>query len=300
MNASALATLAASPFDLADQDSFERWSEHKLADAARSAEALLVEVRDPRQLSAAEHAAIAERLRRFNLAFYACPDTRDDPELPRQLARAFGLRRLDANWLADEDGISHLQVTPGVAAGADYIPYTTHALGWHTDGYYNPSGRQIRAMVLHCVRDAAEGGTNRLIDHELIYALLRREDPTLIEALMAPDAMTIPERVADDGSRRAAQPGPVFSVDAASGKLHMRYTARTRSIVWRNDPVTLAAAERLRELMESPSTPVIHARLSPGWGLICANVLHDRTAFRDDPQRPRLLFRARYLDSVQG
>jgi alpha-ketoglutarate-dependent taurine dioxygenase len=294
-----LATLA-SPFDLGDTDAFERWSERKLAEAPRSVEALLVEVRNPRQLSVAEHAALADRLRRFNLAFYASPDTRDDPELPRQLARAFGLRRLDANWLADEDGISHLQVTPGVAAGADYIPYTSHALGWHTDGYYNPSGRQIRAMVLHCVRDAAEGGTNRLIDHELIYALLRREDPALVEALMAEDAMTIPERIADDGSRRAAQPGPVFSVDPDSGRLHMRYTARTRSIVWRDDPVTLAAVARLRDLMEAHSTPMIQARLSPGWGLICANVLHDRTAFRDDPQRPRLLFRARYLDPVQA
>ena len=28
------------------------------------------------------------------------------------------------------------------------------------------------------------------------------------------------------------------------------------------------------------------------------NVLHDRTAFTDDPVRPRLLYRARYLDRV--
>jgi hypothetical protein len=33
-------------------------------------------------------------------------------------------------------------------------------------------------------------------------------------------------------------------------------------------------------------------------GLVANNVLHDRDAFIDDPQRPRLLYRARYLDRV--
>ena len=33
-------------------------------------------------------------------------------------------------------------------------------------------------------------------------------------------------------------------------------------------------------------------------GLISHNVLHDRSGFEDDPQQPRLLYRARYLDRV--
>jgi hypothetical protein len=33
-------------------------------------------------------------------------------------------------------------------------------------------------------------------------------------------------------------------------------------------------------------------------GLLCNNVLHDRSAFSDDPSRPRLLYRARYLDRI--
>jgi hypothetical protein len=33
-------------------------------------------------------------------------------------------------------------------------------------------------------------------------------------------------------------------------------------------------------------------------GLVCNNVLHDRTGFDDDPSRPRLLYRARYLDRI--
>jgi hypothetical protein len=35
-------------------------------------------------------------------------------------------------------------------------------------------------------------------------------------------------------------------------------------------------------------------------GVICNNVLHARTAFRDDPSRPRLLYRARYYDRIRA
>ena len=50
---------------------------------------------------------------------------------------------------------------------------TSRAIRWHTDGYYNPPERQIRAMILHCVRTAASGGENRVFDHELAYLALR-------------------------------------------------------------------------------------------------------------------------------
>jgi hypothetical protein len=56
---------------------------------------------------------------------------------------------------------------------------------------------------------------------------------------MAPDAMTIPARTDEDGVARPAQSGPVFSVDV-QGALHMRYTARTRSIAWKDDDATRA------------------------------------------------------------
>jgi len=35
-------------------------------------------------------------------------------------------------------------------------------------------------------------------------------------------------------------------------------------------------------------------------GVICNNVLHTRSAFRDDPAHPRLLYRARYYDRIRG
>ena len=35
-------------------------------------------------------------------------------------------------------------------------------------------------------------------------------------------------------------------------------------------------------------------------GVLCNNVLHERTGFVDDPAAPRLLYRARYHDRVAG
>jgi hypothetical protein len=78
----------------------------------------------------------------------------------------------------------------------------------------------------------------------------------------------------------------------------MRYTARTRSIAWKQDATTLAAVAALEKLLAS-DLPHIHGlRLEPGMGLLCNNVLHDRAAFEDDTTAPRLLFRARYHDRI--
>jgi alpha-ketoglutarate-dependent taurine dioxygenase len=152
--------------------------------------------------------------------------------------------------------------------------------------------------VLHCVRNAGSGGENRLMDHEMAYLLLRDENPQHILALMQSDVMTIPERVDETDGVRPAQSGPVFSLDTA-GNLHMRYTARTRSIEWKNNTATKAAVAALERLLSSDTPHIFQTRMEPGTGLICNNVLHDRSAFTDDPTLlPRLLYRARYLDRI--
>jgi hypothetical protein len=135
------------------------------------------------------------------------------------------------------------------------------------------------------------------MDHEMVYLQLRDENPEFIRALSEPDAMTIPERTDDDGVARAAQSGPVFSVDE-NGKLHMRYTARTRSIAWKQDAITMAAVAFLEQILSSNSPYIYTARLESGMGLLCNNVLHDRSGFTDNPDSPRLLYRARYFDRI--
>jgi hypothetical protein len=101
----------------------------------------------------------------------------------------------------------------------------------------------------------------------------------------------------ESGVARAAQPGPVFSVNA-DGTLHMRYTARTVSIAWRDDPVTKAAVAALERILAQPTPWTLHGRLEPGMGLVCNNVLHDRSGFTETPEKRRLLYRARYYERV--
>ena len=277
-------------------DSYQRWRERKLAAYPRRAENLIVEVRDPRNLSDSEAGKLRQVCAAANVAVYASPlADLADKDLVRRVAARLGLERLQANPFADEDGISSLETTPEKSARG-YLPYSNRRLLWHTDGYYNPPASRIRAFLLHCVRPAAAGGENRLLDHELAYILLRDADPRFVAALSAPDAMTIPANEEDPAAQRAAQTGPVFL--AEEGALHMRYTARTRSIVWRADAATQAALQRLREILGSDSPYVFRLRLAAGQGLVCNNVLHDRSAFTDASGAGRLVYRARYCDRI--
>jgi len=290
------------PFDLDDDAAYRRWRHTKLQQRPRDVDDLIVDVADPRDLSAAERAALLQRIRHANMALYRSPVTAPDQSLPRQLGAQLGLHRLDANWLADEDGISRITVADATGAkgemAAAYIPYTDRAIQWHTDGYYHPQQRRIHGMILHCVQPAIDGGETTLMDHEMAYIALRDADPRWVRALMAEDAMTIPARLGDAGVARAAQSGPVFSVDAGSGALHMRYTARTRSIEWKADACTREAVAFLRQLLDREGPQRLRLRLQAGMGLVGHNVLHERCAFIDDPAAPRLLYRARYLDRV--
>jgi hypothetical protein len=289
-----------SPFNLSNSSAYQRWRENKLNQAPTSLQELLVEVNDPYQLSTSEHKAILALCQRCNLAVYTTHLHAADKDIARNIGQQFGLKNLDANWLAGEDGISEIQVSsPDDLSRQTYIPYTDRQIKWHTDGYYNPPERRIRAMLLHCVNSAAEGGVNRLMDHEMIYLQLRDINPDFIHALSASDAMTIPERTDETGVARAAQSGPVFSLEE-NLKLHMRYTARTRSIVWKQDEVTLAAVACLEQLLETDSPYLYSLRLAPGMGLLCNNVLHDRSAFINQPETARLLYRARYYDRIVG
>ncbi|MBL8502922.1 MAG: TauD/TfdA family dioxygenase [Rhodocyclaceae bacterium] len=284
--------------DLDNAPAYAAWRERKLASHPRRLEDLLVDIAVPGRLTFAEREALLARCAVANMALYASPTGSDpDKDIPRQLGRQLGLVNLDANRLADDDGISPLAVAPA-GTRTEFIPYTDRGIRWHTDGYYNTLERQVRGLLLHCVQRAESGGENRLMDHEIAYILLRDENPDHIRAFMAPDAMTIPPRLEDGAIARAAQAGPVFSV-YPDGFLHMRYTARTVSIEWKADAATRAAVAALERILADEASPYIfRGRLEPGMGLVCNNVLHDRSAFADSDARKRLLYRARYFDRI--
>jgi alpha-ketoglutarate-dependent taurine dioxygenase len=286
------------PFDLTQDDAYRAWRDRKLRDYPPRLDDLRVELSNPAAPSAAELQRIAESVRHANLAVFACEHPNAlDKDCLLSLGRELGLVRLDNNLCADERAVSTLRVRPE-SQERGYIPYTNRPLSWHTDGYYNPAGRQVRAWILYCVQDAAEGGENALLDHEIAYIRLRDQDPELVRALMHPGAMTIPANVADGDELREASTGPVFSV--RDGHLHMRYSARARNIAWRKTPETQAARDALTRLFSSDYGYIFRHKLAPGEGYVSNNLLHNRTGFSmaGHGGPVRTLLRARYLDRV--
>jgi len=286
---------ADSPFNLGNNKAFQQWCAERESPGVPALSELLVEVADPYQLSADEKAAVIDCCSRFNMAIYQLADPGiEDKSLVHELGRQLGMHRLDANLRADEDSVSSLQVRE--QQGNMYIPYTNKALSWHTDGYYNHLDKQIFGIIMHCVRPASDGGVNSLINPENVYIALRDEDPAYIEALMHPQAMIIPDNVEAGKVIRAAQAGPVFMIKP-DGRLHMRFSARKRNIAWRDNEDTYKAVEMINDLLADDAN-VVKVRLEAGQGIICNNVLHNRTGFEDSADQKRLMYRARYYDAV--
>ena len=293
-----LATDTGSPFSLDDPRAYQAWRERKL-EQRPALDELLVPLENPFKLNADEKSRVLDLCRRCNAAIYKVSDSSlsADKALVHKLGLQFGLSRLDDNLRADEDDITSLRVTE--QEGNQYIPYTNKPLSWHTDGYYNESGKQIHGWALYCVRQAAGGGESQLMDHEMLYLMMRDEDPAMISALMQPDAMTIPANREDGEEIRPDHSGPVFSV-APSGHLHMRYSARKRNIIWKDDAATRKARDFITALFRDDSAPMYTYRLEPGEGVVSNNILHRRNAFTDGdtPDKKRLVWRARFHDRI--
>lgn len=287
-----------SPFSLDDDKAYQSWREYKLEHYPANVGDLVVEVKDPSNLTPAEFEALQTRVVRTNMALYSGQTSFDpDKSIPARLGKRFGLTELDDNMGAD-DGVTSLKVVSGQWRKG-YIPYTNKPIHWHTDGYYNSLDFQIRALLLHCVLPAAKGGENALLDHEVAYIQLRDLNPDFIRVLMAKDVMMIPANMQDGKEIRPDRNGPVFSV-MPDGNLHMRYTARIRSIAWKNDTITQGAVKALAGLLDSDSSYIYRATLQSGQGLISNNVLHDRSGFEDGDRRGRLLYRLRYYQRIAG
>ncbi|HFC04992.1 MAG TPA: taurine catabolism dioxygenase TauD, partial [Rhizobiales bacterium] len=147
--------------------------------------------------------------------------------------------------------------------------------------------------------DASKGGESELLDPEIAYIRLRDENPDFIAAMMHPKAMIIPANNDPRSDFRPDSIGPVFETDPVSGHLNMRYTARSRNIIWRDDPVTTQARSFLTAVLQNDPLIVRH-KLKSGQGIISNNVLHNRTGFIDasDDSSSRLLYRIRYKERV--
>ena len=283
---------------IADPVRYRRWRADKLKRARGCLAQPVVEVGDPAHLTAAELSALRERVEAVNFALYRTAAAFDHLALKR-LCRQAGLARLVANPFAEASGISEIRAAARGQSRRAYIPYSNRALDWHTDGYYHPPGRPINGFALHTVRAAPRGGANQLLDHEILYLLLRDRAPALAACLFADDVLTIPPGTGADGARRPAQTGPVFWV--CGGRLQMRFTLRQRHICWKESPQVRAVLAEIKSILNDPDSPlVLTRRLRAGEGIICNNVLHNRAAFTvpADGQPGRLVLRARFYDRI--
>ena len=289
------------PLNLDDVSGYQQWREKKLRAYDSGAHKNIIELTSS-SIGGADIDAILSSCDKFNFCLYRLSDpSMGSKSFVRDLGLALGLQRLDGNLCSDEDNISSIQVRD-TGRHTGYIPYTDKKLTWHTDGYYNKESQTIRGMVLHCVRPAQSGGENLMLDHEMAYIQLRDVNPDYISAFMKPDVLTIPPNIENGVEIRGAQSGPVFSLETLSGRLHMRYSARTRNIEWKNDSVTSEAVACMGELLNTNNPYVITYRLHAGEGIIANNVLHNRTAFVDaeSADQKRLLYRARCYDRVRS
>lgn len=286
-------------FSLENPGAYRQWRARKLRNYPARTEQLIVDIENPYRLAREEKNSLLQLCGKANLAIYRVRrDDVQDKNVVTAMAGQLGLVRMDANFCADRDRVSSIQVLCE-GAGSAYIPYTNKPLNWHTDGYYNRDAQRIRAFLMHCVRPAENGGENTYLDPEILYILLRDQDPGHIEALMDPAAMTIPPNPENSERPELETTGPVFGVDGATQTLYMRYTARTRNIQWKDSRACARARSALLDLLNDNSYRFRH-RLQSGEGVICNNVLHNRTMFTDQPRAGRLLYRARFYERVSS
>ena len=229
-----------------------------------------------------------------NFAHYRCAQAVNDTAV-LALCHQVGLKNLYPSDVTA--GLTKIEVSPG--SKARYIPYTNSELNWHTDGYYYPETYPVRAMSLHCVRPALEGGATALINHEIVYALLAQTNPDYVTALSRADVMTIPANSQAPDGPRQAQPGPVFW--QCPDGIYMRYTTRRHNIQWRQDPLSNEAVEALAEILRQRTDLVFRRQLGPSEGVLSNNTPHRREPFQDSTERDRgrLFYRGRFHDNIQ-
>ena len=253
-----------------------------------------VDIVDPTTLNHQELAKLRERVAVANFAHYRCAQAVNDTAV-LALCHQVGLKNLHQSVVTA--GLTKIEVSPG--SKARYIPYTNSELNWHTDGYYYPETYPVRAMLLHCVRPALEGGATELINHEIVYALLAQTNPDYVAALSQADVMTIPANSQAPDGPRQAQSGPVFWQDP--DRIYMRYTTRRHNIQWRQDPLSREAVEALAEILRQRTDLVFHRQLGPSEGVLSNNTPHRREPFQDSTERGRgrLFYRGRFHDNIR-
>ena len=282
---------------LDNSDDYKYWRDEKLANAVNSIKGCVVGIDNPYELTPTEKSKIQQLCWHNNFALFEISVQENPADAIVQLNRQFGLVDYDQHLYVQNDGLAYITQN-NKQSQTEFIPYTDKAIGWHTDGYYNAINNRVRAFSLFCVTPASIGGTNQWIDPQMVYILLKEDNADVVAALTHSQAMTIPAHIVDGVSRRETSVGPIFFMDDSTDELSMRYTQRKRNIEFHHSTEVKDAVKRLDKLLAIKTIHHFEHTMSANQGLICNNVVHNRTVFTDNPNQPRLLLRGRYSNRI--
>lgn len=279
-------------FDLDSNADYLKWRDEKLAAYPGTIGELVVELGDMTAPTPAEKSRILETVERANMCVYTAGAAALEMASLLALGRQLGVSRTDKSARhAQSDELTD----SGILNRA--VPFSTRHCNWHTDATYYGSDKPIQALFLLCKRPALEGGSNKLLDHEVLYIHLRDTHPDALEVLMKRDCFNY--RNPASGEIDPHRGGKVFWTNA-DGQLCHRFSFRKTDMAWSEDADVAAARAALESLISGEPAQVIEGRLESGMGLISNNVLHTREPLvdNDDAAHKRLLFRARFHDRV--
>jgi len=206
--------------------------------------------------------------------------------------QALSLKHGDNGVMRDAGELSLLEDLSGTAKGR-FPPYSSKAIQWHTDGYYNAHNDSIRCFTLHCLSPAASGGALVLMDDALLLLAMLVENPSMVTLMSHPNAMTLPQNRDAMGHDRPDRHVPMVT-GHDDGSISLRFTTRARNITYRNAE-TEVAAKRAAKLIEAHPQWHRRIKLKQHQGIVTRNILHARDAFTDASDSPkRQILRGRF------
>lgn len=281
-------------FDLDSAEDYQKWRDEKLAAYPKNLGDLVVSLADMNAITKTEKSRILELVELANMCVYSAGSADLSMDSLLKLGAQIGVTQTDKSTRhSNSDELT----ASGILNMA--IPFTTRHVNWHTDATYYGSDKTIQALFLLCKQPAVEGGSNKVLDHEVLYILLRDKAPDALKILMENDCFKHKNPKTGEISQDLG--GKVFWTNS-SGHLNHRFSFRKMDMAWSEHSEVLAAKEVLESLLLNESEFVIEGRLESGLGLISNNVLHTREKLidSDDDASKRLLFRTRFYDRVNA
>lgn len=281
-------------FNMDSDHDYQKWRDEKLAAYPKNVSDLVVELADMSAITEAERSRIMELVELANMCVYSAGSADLSMDSLLKLGAQIGVSKTDKSTRhSNSDELTD----SGILNKA--IPFTTRHVRWHTDATYYGSDKTIQALFLLCKRPAVEGGSNKVLDHEILYILLRDKAPDALRTLMRNDCFKHKNPLTGEISQHLG--GKVFWTNS-NGHLNHRFSFRKMDMAWSDNREILAAVDILESLLLNESEFVIEGRLESGLGLISNNVVHTREKLvdSDDDASKRLLLRARFYDRVNA